>query len=38
VWLERVSDADDCEAWADDLAVDRGISVGGLLTALLMVT
>ena len=28
VWLERVSDADDCEVWADDWAVDCGISVG----------
>jgi hypothetical protein len=32
VWLERVSDADDCEVWADDWAADRGISVGGQLT------
>ena len=31
VWLERVSDADDCEVWADDWAADRGISVGGQL-------
>lgn len=31
VWLERVSDADDYEVWADDWAVDRGISVGGQL-------
>jgi hypothetical protein len=27
VWLERISDAD-CQVWADDWAVDCGISVG----------